>query len=554
MLNPRSSVFKAIGTSCFTLLVLSVAQAEPIQEQDQLPPPVLDSTPTDPLVSSQLSWESSVDRGEAIGQLTSVDQLSDVQPTDWAFQALQSLVERYGVIAGYPDGTFRGASSLTRHEFAAALNTALDRINELIASSSASVVIQEDLATLQRLQAEFISELATVRGRVDTLEARSAELEANQFSTTTRLTGQAIFAVNAGGFDGDRILSPTGVPLREDDPSATFIYRVSLDFNTSFTGTDLLRVRIDTGSGGPFDNAGGFLEPSFGSTLDFAAKPPRNDDIGIGRLVYTFSPLDDVTVSIGPNIRTTDYIDRNSYANFSFRDFSTQAFINNVVLFPVNGPTAGAAADWNIGNGPFTLRALYAAADPTNPTEQGILRGTSSFVSLLYPDSLSPTANLGDRGLFGDTYQGSVELEYVALPGLFLRVQYSGGSIFGNSFDAIGVNAEAAIAPWLALFGRYGYSEYNDTAFGEIAPNYWMAGIAFPDLLQEGALAGVTVGQPFIATEIGNATQTNIEAFYRFPIRDNIQLTPILQVVSDPANQRENGTIVTGTLRTTFSF
>ncbi|MEO1764468.1 MAG: hypothetical protein AAFR83_21480, partial [Cyanobacteria bacterium J06629_18] len=29
-----------------------------------------------------------------ISQVTSVSQFSDVQPTDWAFQALQSLVER----------------------------------------------------------------------------------------------------------------------------------------------------------------------------------------------------------------------------------------------------------------------------------------------------------------------------------------------------------------------------------------------------------------------------------------------------------------------------
>ena len=39
---------------------------------------------------------------DAMAQVTSVSQLSDVQPTDWAFQALQSLVERYGCIAGYP--------------------------------------------------------------------------------------------------------------------------------------------------------------------------------------------------------------------------------------------------------------------------------------------------------------------------------------------------------------------------------------------------------------------------------------------------------------------
>jgi len=44
------------------------------------------------------------------------------------------------------------------------------------------------------LQEEFAAELATLRGRVDTLEARSAELEANQFSTT-KLTGEVIAAV-----------------------------------------------------------------------------------------------------------------------------------------------------------------------------------------------------------------------------------------------------------------------------------------------------------------------------------------------------------------------
>jgi len=59
---------------------------------------------------------------QSIEQVTSVSQLSDVQPTDWAFQSLQSLVERYGCIAGYPDGTYRGNRSLTRYEFAAGLN------------------------------------------------------------------------------------------------------------------------------------------------------------------------------------------------------------------------------------------------------------------------------------------------------------------------------------------------------------------------------------------------------------------------------------------------
>ncbi|MEW6498717.1 MAG: iron uptake porin, partial [Cyanobacteriota bacterium] len=110
-------------------------------------------------------------------QVTSVSQLQDVQPTDWAFQSLQSLVERYGVLAGYPDGTFRGNRAMSRYEFAAALNAALDRINELIRTEKENLVSREDLATLQRLQQEFAVELATLRGRVDALQARTAELE-----------------------------------------------------------------------------------------------------------------------------------------------------------------------------------------------------------------------------------------------------------------------------------------------------------------------------------------------------------------------------------------
>src|SRR6476661_5981038 len=133
--------------------------------------------------------------GETEGQVTSVSQLSDVRPTDWAFQALQSLVERYGCIAGYPDGTFRGNRAMTRYEFAAGLNACLDKVSELIRGGTGNFATRDDLAALQRLQEEFAAELATLRGRVDALESRTSELEANQFSTTTKLSGEAIFSV-----------------------------------------------------------------------------------------------------------------------------------------------------------------------------------------------------------------------------------------------------------------------------------------------------------------------------------------------------------------------
>ena len=50
---------------------------------------------------------------------------------------------------------------------------------------------------LRRLLKEFETELAILKGRVDGLEARVGELEATQFSTTTKLKGKADFFTGA---------------------------------------------------------------------------------------------------------------------------------------------------------------------------------------------------------------------------------------------------------------------------------------------------------------------------------------------------------------------
>jgi hypothetical protein len=219
--------------------------------------------------SSITQTASTPDSQGAMSQLSSVSQLSDVQPTDWAFQAVQSLVERYGCIAGYPDGTYRGNRALTRYEFAAGLNACLDRVNELIAEGLADAVSREDLATIERLQQEFAAELASLRGRVDTLEARTAELEANQFSTTTTLSGLVWFNLTGAFADGDiqvetsDITAPpvvrpagrdpiTGRPLIAevtDDPEITFSNLAWITLNTSFTGRDNLVTQLAVGNG-----------------------------------------------------------------------------------------------------------------------------------------------------------------------------------------------------------------------------------------------------------------------------------------------------------------
>jgi len=170
---------------------------------------------------------------------------------------LYVIIERDedGYYVGEVPSTIKGNRAISRYEFAAGLNAAGDRINELIAAGLAEQIAREDVVVLQRLQEEFAVELATLRGRVDALEVRTAELEANQFSTTTVLKGLLVLAINQGGFASDRILSATGAEITTDDPNATILYRSSLNFNTSFTGTDLLRILLDFASNGPLSQA-----------------------------------------------------------------------------------------------------------------------------------------------------------------------------------------------------------------------------------------------------------------------------------------------------------
>ncbi|MDR7992712.1 iron uptake porin [Thermosynechococcus sp. TG252] len=494
----------------------------------------------------------------SIGQVTSVSQLSDVRPTDWAYQALASLVEKYGCIAGYPDGTFRGNRALTRFEMAAALNACLDVISDRFAT-------KEDLATLQRLREEFAAELATLRGRVDNLEARTATLEATQFSTTTKLSVDAVMAFQAGGNTRQVVDPISGNTFTGGSYNPTVISKVEINLNTSFRGTDLLTTTLEVGNNG-LDTFG-----ATGIGTDGLIAGGAADYSGVGanvelsRLFYSFKPTEDLTIGVGPQFYPSDIVDTNSYANDSFTDFSSNFFINNPLIVPyaVNDPGgAGVSIEWNPGGGFFTLRGVYVAAAAGAPT--GI-----------------PTGG----GLFGDPYQGTVELEFARAFGanernnFAVRLQYTNSSTLNISQNAGGVNVELTLGKF-GLFGRYAYSDmklYGDGAkidglgpfaVGSLIPpggqvkttaQTWMAGLAYRDLLAEGSLLAAAVGQPFInslASAFGtnDATQTNYELFFRYPLSDNISITPVFMAITNANNSATNSPIFQGLIRTTFSF
>jgi Carbohydrate-selective porin, OprB family/S-layer homology domain len=486
-----------------------------------------------------------------LAQVTSVSQLSDVQPTDWAFQTLQSLVERYGCIAGYPSGTYRGNRAMTRYEFAAGVNACLDRINELIATATSDLINKEDLATLQKLQEEFSAELATLRGRVDALEARTSELEANQFSTTTKLTGEVIFAM-AGVFGedaADRDENPDNNPGLEDN--IIFADRIRLNFDTSFTGKDNLRIRLQARNLTEFQ---GDVTGTRMTRLGFDGD--ENNQVSVDDLYYYFPIGDKLKVTVAA-------------AETEMTDIAE-------VLSPVSSAGSGAISRFGRYN------PIYRTNDGTG---FGINYEFSDRASLTLAYMVSDASDPADKnGLFDGNYSALAQVLFEPIKNLdigltYVRSYYVGGSNSGvnltgstgsnnarrpfsniaTSANSFGFETSWRISPQFTLAGWLGYSSAQSEVSDDNADifNYAVT-LAFPDFGGQGNLAGIVVGMPPKVTdsslEADRDTSLHIEGFYRFKVTDNVAITPGLFVITNPEHNDNNDTIFVGTVRTTFKF
>jgi Carbohydrate-selective porin, OprB family/S-layer homology domain len=530
----------------------------------------------------------------SVAQVTSVSQLSDVQPTDWAFQALQSLVERYDCLAGYSNGTFRGDRPLTRYEFAAGLNGCVESLNKLIASTSKNTVAEADLIALQRLQTEFATELTTLVGRVDALEAQTAELESQQFSTTTKLSGLVWFNVNGAFYSGnvkretgDRVAlgSRERVVENAKKPNVTTSGLVWLDFTTSFTGRDKLLLEMAAGNGIPLANqltSAGF-EYSFGADFTNQSGGINSNQFTVRQLLYQFPIGDRLQLVISPRVNFFDYFDNNAFTYF----FTGKNFIFNFLTFNSANSTlvnaidrgTGAIALWQI-NQQLELRTAYLGENDeylpsppfnsaSNPS-QGLFGGTNTTTAEL---TYKPNDKTHIRLLYNRTniqqIGGKIGSGGTAEPIYGIADDGFGGPLDNATADTFTLNFDWLVTSKFGVFGRYSYGSTNLSPTtpgrpdGEVNVQAFQLGLAFPDLVKAGTLGTLSFvvpydilkGREFLASGGGNGgTELDIEASYYLPLTDNISVLPSLLVIVNPNNFSDNPSIFVANIRTQFSF
>lgn len=459
-------------------------------------------------------------------QVGSISQFSDVRPSDWAYQALSNLVERYGCVAGYANATFAGGRPLSRYEAAALLNACLDRVSE---------VTDE----VRRLMKEMEKELALLRGRADGLEARVGELEASPFSTTTKLSGMAVFVVGANAFSGSaRSLLKDARAL---EGGTSFNYDLELYLDSSFTGKDTLHAAL---------RAGNFADSAFGngdlSQLEVAFQEDCGDGVDCGdvvaidKLFYQVPIGPQFTATVGARVGQDDMLAvwPSVYPDDTILDVFTY---NGAPAAYNKNLGAGAGLWWRSQAWSVSVNTVAAQGDGGNPGQGGIGNAqsqASSSVQLAYAREAWAIAALYSHLQANTVIPGSTP---------FVAADWAvTGSGHLHAFALSGY-WQPATSVWIpSLSAGWGI---NSFAYNEGVPDgrvrtsqSWSVGLQWLNAFQEANALGVALGQPVFATSLtGDVTPRDgnyaFELWYKVQATDHISITPALFYLSRPEGQ-----------------
>jgi len=483
-------------------------------------------------------------------QVTSISQFADVKPTDWAYQALSNLIERYGCVAGYPNGTFKGGQAMTRFEAAALLNACLDRVTETTDE-------------LKKLMTEFQKELAILKGRVDGLDARVGVLEANQFSTTTKLKGVAVMTLGgasnslsglplAGG-----ALPGTGIPgvigqaianQASQKNNVSFNYDVKLNLDTSFTGKDLLRTTL---RGNNFQNS--IFAAGSTAALETASNPSNvgSDAVGINRLFYQFPIGQSITATIGAKVRQDDMLGMWPTAYNADTILDRMTYAGAPAVYNLN---LGAGAGLTYKKNGFNATVNYVSNQLSSSSNNLGFNSSDSFTNSAGIGSASTTT--AQIGYAGANWGMAFAYNYSNRAFNFAFSDIN-ASYFSQNSSALGFSAywqpktTGFIPSISAGVGTAYYSYAGAGPSSGSTTTTWQVALQWNDAFIKGNALGMSYGDTQTGGNVFSPTDT-FEVFYKFQVTDNIAVTPAFFWIQGGATgvADSNG----GIIKTTFKF
>ena len=416
----------------------------------------------------------------------------------------------------------RDRSPLNRFEVAAALDQCLP--------PPGSETDQQ-----KALMQAFSAELSALRARRDSLQARLVTLETLEFSTTTRLKGQATFVLGGSRFDGSA--QPLVDESRRTYGASTFNYDLKLVFDTSFTGKDLLRMRLRAGNFDRSSNSFYGAGPTALSELEVAFQEQSGPDLmGVNRLYYQ-RPIGDFTVTLGPKVEQDAMLAiwPSVYPAASVLDVMTFAGAIGALNLNLG---AGAGLWWQKNGLAISINTIAANGGAGNPGVGGLASGgsgTSSSLQIGYQArqwALAATASWLQNGFGTIPYGTAFVLDSFQTPGSTLAYGLSG------YWQPLRPGWMPSISAGFGLnTTRYDNASAADSLVG--TSQSWSVGVQWLKAIARRHSLGFAVGQPTYATRLVNGARADDgnwvwEGWYDITLSDHLSLTPAVFYLSRP--------------------
>jgi hypothetical protein len=305
--------------------------------------------------------------------------------------------------------------------------------------------------------------MAILKGRVDGLEYKVQELSAGQFSSSTKMMGQAVFTT---GFVDTSSTT---------DNRLTSEYNFMLMMHTSFTGKDHLHVSLDQGN---------HDDLVMDSAMDMVMS-----SVTVSSLYYQF-PVGDVQITAGPLLDQDDVISATT-------SIYSDAFRLAAMPYGLQGNKtgAGAAVSWANDNG---INASFSA----------IAKNTTTMGNMTTNGADNASTGMFTRENANDTITASIGYD---------SDNYGGGLIYTDDDTDTSLGGGVYFRPDGFPTISISYDKKDITASGSPDTSEFMVGFDYE-------VGPGTASAAYLSADDGTNTLGKYEVYYNYPVNDGVSV------------------------------